>query len=412
MKKFIKGQLLVVVILTLLQFQIIDSFAQDYEVGVYYFPSYHIDPRNEAMYGQGWTEWDLMQHVRPRFDGHDQPKVPLWGYEDEADPKVMERKIEVADRYGVDFFIFDWYYYDSAEFLNRALDEGYFGAANNADVPFCLMWANHHWRDLFPMKLNTAPLKWTANEVKAQIWSGHVAGELFDQMTDLIIEKYFKHPAYYKIDGAPYFSIFEVQTFIDGFGSEKEAAKAIQKFRKKTIAAGFKDLHFNIVGRGFNVGDNSKAISKTNRLIKDMGARSVNMYNAVSVNKSESEAWPKLPYSEVIEGADRFWKSGIFNALDVPYFPTLSMGWDVSPRTVQSDRYENRGYPFSVIWTENTPEQFQKGLEVMKGHMDQAGQKTCIINAWNEWTEGSYLEPDIKNGYRYLEAVRQVFGAK
>ena len=385
--------------------------AQNYEVGAYYFPSYHVDERNEEMYGKSWTEWDLMQHARPRFEGHYQPKVPLWGYEDEADPVVMERKIEVADRYGIDFFIFDWYFYDSAEFLNRALDEGYFGAKNNQEVPFCLMWANHHWRDLFPMKLRSAPLKWTSNEEKAIIWSGHVAGQLFDKMTDLIIEKYFKHPAYYKIDGAPYFSIFEIQTFINGFESESAAITAIESFRKKTIEAGFPDLHFNITGRGFKVTDNTQAIAQTNQLCKQMKARSVNMYNMVSVSRGKEDQWPKLPYDIVIREAEDFWKGGIFTALDVAYFPTISMGWDVSPRTVQSDRYEDRGYPFAYIFVENSPELFMDGLKKMKIQMDKHKVKRCIINAWNEWTEGCYLEPDTRYGYQYLEAVRQVFGS-
>lgn len=46
---------------------------------VYYFPNCHVDPRNEAIHGKGWTEWELMKQAHPRFEGHDQPKIPLWG---------------------------------------------------------------------------------------------------------------------------------------------------------------------------------------------------------------------------------------------------------------------------------------------------------------------------------------------
>ncbi len=386
--------------------------AQDYKVGVYYFPSYHADVRNENMHGKGWDEWDLMKHATPRFDGHYQPKIPLWGYEDEANPKVMERKIDVAERYGVDFFIFDWYYYEDAEFLNRALDEGYFGAENNSEVPFCLMWANHHWRDFFPMKISHAPIEWDKQDQATDIvFSGYVAGEAFDVMTDLIIEKYFNHPAYYKINGAPYFSIFQIEDFIDGFSSEENAIKAIEVFRLKTIAAGFPDLHFNIVGRGFKVDNYSKVLERHKRLLDKMGGRSINMYNMVATKRGKMENWPQLPYDVVLNGADKFWNT-IYGQFDVPYFPTISLGWDVSPRTVQSDRYEYKGYPFDFIWVNNTPELFEHGLRMMKAHMDKHGQKTCIINAWNEWTEGCYLEPDIRNGYKYLEAVRKVFTAE
>ena len=79
----------------------------DYEIGCYYFPNYHVDPYNEKEHGPEWTEWELVKHARSRFEGHIQPKVPVWGYEDEAHPKVMERKIRVAADHGIDFFIFD-----------------------------------------------------------------------------------------------------------------------------------------------------------------------------------------------------------------------------------------------------------------------------------------------------------------
>jgi hypothetical protein len=136
------------------------------------------------------------------------------------------------------------------------------------------------------------------------------------------------------------------------------------------------------------------------------------MYNMVTLHDLKEADWPQLPYDIVLDKADEFWGSGIFNSFDVPLIPTLSMGWDVSPRTVQSDRFENRGYPFTFIWTGNTPVKFRNGLALMRSHMDKNGQKTCVINAWNEWTEGSYLEPDINHGYEFLEAVREIFGRK
>ena len=83
------------------------------QVAVYYFPNYHPgDPRNTEMKGETWSEWELVKAARPRFPGHAQPKVPLWGYGDESDPAVMARKIDAAADHGVDAFIFDWYYYD------------------------------------------------------------------------------------------------------------------------------------------------------------------------------------------------------------------------------------------------------------------------------------------------------------
>ena len=59
---------------------------------VYYFPNWHCEERNFPKHGKNWTEWELMKHATSRFEGHDQPKIPLWGYEDEADPQVMAKK--------------------------------------------------------------------------------------------------------------------------------------------------------------------------------------------------------------------------------------------------------------------------------------------------------------------------------
>lgn len=46
---------------------------KEYTVACYYFPNYHVDVRNEAAHGSGWTEWALVKArlvARP-----DQPKI-------------------------------------------------------------------------------------------------------------------------------------------------------------------------------------------------------------------------------------------------------------------------------------------------------------------------------------------------
>ncbi len=125
----------------------------DYQVAAYYFPNYHIDKRNEKYFGSGWTEWKLLKKARSRFKGQQQPKVPLWGYQDESDPKVMEKKISAASSYGIDAFIFDWYYYNDGPFLQSALEDGFMKAGNKASLKFALMWANHDYTDVFPVTL-------------------------------------------------------------------------------------------------------------------------------------------------------------------------------------------------------------------------------------------------------------------
>jgi hypothetical protein len=90
------------------------------------------------------------------------------------------------------------------------------------------------------------------------------------------------------------------------------------------------------------------------------------------------------------------------------------MGWDPSPRCEQSDQFDASGYPFTNTIAGNTPERFKEALAMTKRRLlaqpDSAGPRILNINCWNEWTEGSYLEPDQRNGMKYLEAVREVFG--
>ena len=120
----------------------------------YYFPNYHTrdttDMRISRQHFENWSEWELVKQAKPRFEGHDQPKVPAWGYQNEKDPKVMEQKIHAASEHGIDVFIFDWYTYEGRPFLNRCLDEGFLKAKNTNSLRFSLMWAKHDWMELYP----------------------------------------------------------------------------------------------------------------------------------------------------------------------------------------------------------------------------------------------------------------------
>ncbi|HZI31316.1 MAG TPA: glycoside hydrolase family 99-like domain-containing protein, partial [Candidatus Binatia bacterium] len=115
----------------------------------YYFGNYHPgDPRNVKTKGPDWSEWELVKNARPRFPGHYQPHVPLWGYQDESDPTVMANKINAAADHGISAFIFDWYYYNDGPFLNATVDDGFLKATNNNRIKFAFMWANHDWHDI------------------------------------------------------------------------------------------------------------------------------------------------------------------------------------------------------------------------------------------------------------------------
>ncbi|MCE9590850.1 MAG: glycoside hydrolase family 99-like domain-containing protein [Planctomycetes bacterium] len=373
-----------------------------YTVAAYYFPNYHVDPRNEKVHGTGWTEWELVKRAEPRFPGHRQPRVPAWGYEDESDPAAMAKKINAAADHGVDAFIFDWYYYNDGPFIERPLDKTFLNAPNVSRLKFALMWANHDWIDIHPAKARTAaPL----------LYPGAVTSETFDRITDLVIDRYFKHPSYWKIDGKPYFSVYELFRLVQGFGGIGGTRAALDRFRAKAVAAGLPGVHMNAVLWGTSLLPGETGVKNPRELLDKLGFDSIGSYVWVH---HVATPFPTADYGAIAEQSIAHWHKTI-SEHHLPYHPNVTVGWDASPRTVQSDRFENLGYPFMGIYEKNTPEAFRKALAAAKQFLDQnvkQGPKVCSINAWNEWTEGSYLEPDTTHGMAYLEAIRDVFGPK
>jgi len=371
-----------------------------YEVAAYYFPSYHADPRNEQRYGKGWTEWELMKQARPRFNGHIQPKIPAWGYVDESDPVVMERKIDAAADAGLTAFIFDWYWHSAGPYLERCLNEGFLKAKNRERLKFALMWANHDWVNIFPAKKDVKP---------ELLYPGAVSREVFDAATDHVIRDYFSQPNYWRIDGKPYFSVYELMTLISGLGSLDKTREALDSFRERARTAGIGEIHLNAVVWGVQILPNEKTIKNPEELLSRLGFDSVTSY--CWIHHVFPPEFPSAPYAEWAAKSQALWPEFV-KKWPVPYYPNVSMGWDSSPRTTQTDPFEKTVYPYAPV-VYGTPQEFEDALHKAKDFLDTQprDRRILTINAWNEWTEGSYLEPDAINGMKYIEAIGRVFGS-
>lgn len=374
--------------------------ADEYTLAAYYFPNYHQDATNAKWHGGPWTEWELLKRAEPRWPGHVQPKVPLWGYEDEADPAVMAKKIDAAADHAVDVFIFDWYWYDVGPYLHRALEEGFLKAPNVSRLKFSLMWANHDWLDLHPA-VHIGPYKVLA--------PGAIPPETWRTATDHVIKTYFTHPSYWRVDGGLYFSFYDLSTLLKTFGDVAKTRAALDDFRARVEAAGLGKLHLNAVVWGRQVLPSEEIITDVNGLLKDLGFDSITSY--VWVHHQMMPDFPVTSYEKIQQESVKDYAK-FTEQYVLPYFPNVSMGWDPSPRTVQSDPYSNAGYPWTPTLGGNTPEAYRKALQDAKAFLDEGNTvpKILTLNAWNEWTEGSYLEPDTVNGMAYLEAIRDVFG--
>ena len=380
----------------------------DYTVVSYYFPNYHVDARNVRLYGNDWTEWELVKNARPRFEGHRQPKIPAWGYTDESNPADMQQKIEAAADHGIDVFVFDWYYYDDGPFLEGAIEEGFFGATNNRRMKFGLMWANHDWVELFPIDAETRK----SEKGPELYYPGAIRPSTWETMTDYIIDTYFSHPSYWKIDGAPYFSVYDLTKFMESFGSVEATAEGVESFRRKVRKAGFADLHLNAVVWGNIQLPSGERVEENElgALLEQIGFSSTSSYVWIHHVKP---AFPTQLYNDMekkyFDYAEQF-----SHKMQLPYFPNVTMGWDSSPRADQKSEFKELGYPFIGVVVDNTPNNFKGALLDMKEYLARSpgAHNTFMINCWNEWTEGSYLEPDVVTGMAYLDAVKEVFGSE
>jgi len=359
----------------------------DYLVAAYIWPSCHDDSLGRAkLWGDGTGEWEVIKKGNPRFEGHYQPRQPLWGYELDNDPKVVEKWIDAATGHGVNVFVYDWYWYEGGPYLESALNDGFLKARNNEKMQFYIMWANHDVRYNY----------WNYHRYKDNteiLWNAKVDWKNYQIIVDRIINQYFKRPNYLKINGEPVFSVFSVDKLVESFGnSESEARKALDYFRDEVKKAGFPGLHIQWNQGGGSVMSEEQAANFT-ASVKTMGFNSVAMYNMGGTTEDY------LTYGansvKIREQMD--------SVLDVPVFPCVSIGWDDTPR------FPAKGIR-DVVHYNNTPQSFATLLSKAKKYADSHPEqpKIITINAWNEWVEGSYLLPDMLNGFGYLEAVKEV----
>ncbi len=359
----------------------------DYLVAAYIWPSCHDDPlARKKLWSEGIGEWEVIKKGNPRYEGHYQPRQPLWGYEMDNDPKVVEKWIDVATDHGVNVFVYDWYWYEGGPYLESALNDGFLKAKNNSKVQFYIMWANHDVKHNY----------WNYHRYgddTSILWDAKVDWKNYKIIVDRVIKQYFKQPNYLKINGEPLFSVFSIEKLMESFGGNlEETRKALDYFRDEVKKAGFPGLHiqWNQGGGSLMWDDRAK---KFQEQVKTMGFNSVAMYNMGGrVEDYIAYGTNSIKIREQLDAI-----------LDVPVFPCVSIGWDDTPR------FPAKGIK-DVVHYHNTPESFAALLSKAKKYADAHPEqpKLITINAWNEWVEGSYLLPDMLNGFGYLEAVKEV----
>jgi hypothetical protein len=353
----------------------------EYNVAAYIWPSCHHDERfGDMLWPEGTGEWEIIKKGTPRFDGHYQPKVPLWGYELDDDPKVMEKWIETAVDYGINTFIFDWYWFDEGPFLESCINNGFLKASNNEKMNFYLMWANHDVRRNY----------WNVHQFKDDttiMWDGAVDMKNFRTIVNRVIEQYFHKPNYFKIDGKPVFSIFAMWNLLEGFGGIEQTKEALDYFREETKKAGFPGLHLQQVVFG----------NPSEQLVNNIHTLQFNSVTKYNWGWSKEQDYIKWATKAVEQRKE--WDA----SLSIHYFPNSSIGWDDTPRFPAKDKGD-------IVCYNKSPEAFAASLQLARKYCDEHPEQPKLITifSWNEWIEGGYLLPDVKYGFQHLDAVKNV----
>ena len=252
------------------------------------------------------------------------------------------------------------------------------------------MWANHDWRDVFPARTGVEP---------ALVHPGAVSPDAFRHMCRIVIDRYLTHPSHWRIRGAAWFTVYRLDVLIEGLGGDAATRRALAWFRDAARAAGAGPLHLNCLD-GWQ--------RRTPAELAGLGIDSVGHYNWSSVLPLDQGL--EIDYAEWRDAAVAQWSADRARLPALGYVPNVTMGWDSSARVSPQDELVITDWPHLPIVIGNTPEEFGRSCRAARDFAAATGADVITVNAWNEWTEGSYLEPDRHHGYAYLDALRAVFG--
>ncbi len=344
-----------------------------------YLPQFHEIPENNLWWGKGFTEWMSVRKGKPLYSGHKQPKTPLdKNYYDLMNKEVMDFQCKIAKNYNIYGFCFYHYWFDGGKKILEKPAENFL-KWKDIEMPFCFCWANQTWARTW------------SNVKEANAWS-----DLFEKKGDglsdgiLLSQKYgretlwkkhfeyllpfFSDSRYIRIDGKPLLLIYKTDDIYS-------LSQMLKYWNVQAHAYGFDGIY--IIGENCTNGRNIDGIMQHQpgtAVVEN--CKNVYVRNGVRIHE----------YKDI-------WES-ILNSPSDPVKKTYYMGFtdfDDTPR---------RGAKGTVI-EHSSPELFGQYFQKLKEKSEQTGSEYIFLNAWNEWGEGMYMEPDEEQGYGFLEAHKQ-----
>ena len=373
----------------------------------YYLPQFYPIPENDRFWGKGFTEWTNVAKAKPLFKNHNQPRVPAdLGFYDLRLPEVREAQAEMAREAGIEGFCY-WHYWfgNGKRLLDRPFDEVL--NSGKPDFPFCLCWANHDWTT---ETWQQADRKTTTTMIAEQTYPGD---EDYINHFNYVL-KAFKDKRYITVDGKPIFTIFDPYKF-------KDVRHFIELWRKLAKDNGLKGIYFVALANNTstirlkedgtlekNIMPNLKSSKDVYENILSVGFDAINSYGKRRSEMIYTGKYRRLAQKKLREFFP-FMKPDVFNyEISIKYFfapedkwdnifPTILPQWDKSPRVGTCDD----------IYVNATPENFRRHLnDAISMIADKPEEhKILFLRSWNEWGEGNYVEPDLKYGHGFLDAL-------
>ena len=346
-----------------------------------YLPQFHPIPENDLWWGKGFTEWTNVDKARRYFRNHYQPRVPAdLGYYDLRVAETRQAQADMAREYGVEGFVY-WHYWfgNGKRLLERPFNEVL--ASGEPDFPFALAWANESWRGFAHGITNR-------NMLIEQLYGGV---EDYTAHFRAVLPAFRDH-RYITVDGKPLFMIYKPL-------ADPEVKVFIATWRELAEKNGLPGIYF--VGHENAPVPNVGAIFSTGvdavnplRLVGYFNVR----HSFFERQRVKFDRWRKIPLNYPYERMAAYFLNGDEDTRE-NVFPSVIPNWDHTPRSGKE----------GWIVMDSTPELFGKHLreavEMVRGKAPE--HRIILLKSWNEWAEGNYVEPDLKWGRGYLEAIRR-----
>lgn len=363
----------------------------------FYLPQFHSIPENDEAYGKGFTEWTNVKKAKALFEGHNQPRVPLnENYYSLVDEDIMVKQASLAKKYGIYGFCYYHYWFKNGKKLLEKPVEAML--KNKAvDMPFCLCWANENWSKRWDGGNNELIVEQDYGE-KTE-WKKHLE----------YLIGFFSDERYITIKGAPLFIIYKPELMPNCEAWVKFLHEEIKKygFSDIVVAVQYPKYYLNGYPRDVfdyyidfepaytrieeEIANRSNKIQSIYKLVRKTPLKRVGIKIYSLFHKNQNNNLEIRDYAQD-------WTTILRRDYSDPkIIPGAFVDWDNTPRNKAGLAYKGAN-----------PEEFGNYLSKLVEVVNKRDEKCFFINAWNEWAEGAYLEPDEKNGYGYLEAIKRI----